>query len=66
MKLAFLVGALALTLSSNAYASEPAPSPKQECCCCKKSAESKMACCKDKVAEAGEHDGHNMNDMEKK
>lgn len=65
MKMAFLVGALALTLSCNAYAAEPTPSPKQECCC-KKNAESKMACCKEKDAKASEHEGHNMDDMEKK
>lgn len=65
MKLAYLVGALALTLSSAAYAADPAPSPKQECCC-KKNAEGKMACCKDKKAMADEHADHNMDDMEKK
>ena len=53
----FLLGALALTLSSTAFAAEPAPAPKKECCC-KKDEQGKMACCKDKAGD--EHAGHDM------
>lgn len=40
-----ILGALALTLSTTAFAAEPANPPK-ECCCCKKDGE-KMACCEE-------------------
>lgn len=56
----YLLGALALTLSSTAFAAEPVPAPKKECCC-KKDEQGKMACCKDKAGD--EHAGHDMGAM---
>lgn len=62
-----IAGALALTLSTAAFAAEPAPAePQKPCCCCKKDADGKMACCDkhDKAKPAAEnHDGHNMDGM---
>ena len=66
MKTKYLLGALALTMSTTAFAAEPAP-PKKECCCCKKDEQGKMACCKDKDAKSGdEHKGHDMGGMDHK
>ena len=66
MKTKYLLGALALTMSTAAFAAEPAP-PKKECCCCKKDEQGKMACCKDKDAKSGdEHKGHDMGGMDPK
>lgn len=66
MKTKYLLGALALVISSSAFAAEPAPAPKKECCC-KKDEAGKMACCKDKEAKSGdEHKGHDMGNMEAK
>lgn len=53
MKTKYLLGALALTMSTAAFAAEPAPAPEKECCCCKKDEHGKMACCKDKAATPG-------------
>ena len=65
MKTKYLLGALALTMSTAAFAAEPAP-PKTECCC-KKDEQGKMACCKDKADKAGdEHNGHDMGGMDHK
>ena len=65
MKTKFLLGLFALTLSTAAFAAEPAPAPKKECACCKKDDQGKMACCKD--AKSGdEHQGHDMGGMDHK
>ena len=67
MRTKYLLGALALTISSAAFAADPAPEPKKECCCCKKDDQGKMACCKDKAGQSGdEHKGHYMSGMDKK
>jgi hypothetical protein len=67
MKLRYLLGALALTMSTTAFAAEPVPAPKKECCCCKKDEQGKMACCKDKAEKApDDHAGHDMDSMEQK
>ena len=59
-----MLGALALTASTAAFAAEPAPpAPKKECCCCKKGEDGKMACC-EKGAKSG-HEGHDMDGMSK-
>ncbi len=66
MKSKYLMGALALAISTSAFAAEPAPAPKKECCC-KKDEEGKMACCKDKAATPGdEHKDHDMSGMDHK
>ena len=66
MTIKYLLGALALTASSAAFAGEPAPAPKMECCC-KKDDQGKMACCKDKAGQSGdEHKGHAMGGMDHK
>ena len=66
MKTKYLLGALALTLSTAAFAAEPTPAPKKECCC-EKDEQGKMACCKDKDAKSGdEHNGHDMGGMDHK
>ena len=66
MTIKYLLGALALTVSSAAFAADPAPAPKKECCC-KKDDQGKMACCKDKAGQAGdEHKGHDMGGMDHK
>ncbi len=66
MKTKYLLGALALTMSTAAFAAEPAPAPQKECCC-KKDEKGKMACCKDKDAKSGdEHIGHDMGGMDHK
>lgn len=59
------LGAIALTLSSAAFAAEPAPPAPEKECCCKKGEDGKMACCKDeaKGAEKSRHDGHDMKGM---
>lgn len=65
MKIKYLLGALALTVSTTAFAAEPAPT--KECCCCKKDEQGKMACCKDKDAKSGdEHKGHDMTGKDQK
>lgn len=67
MKTKYLLGALALSMSTAAFAAEPAPAPKKECCCCKKGEDGKMACCKDEAGKAGaEHQGHDMSGMDHK
>ena len=66
MKTKYLLGALALTMSTTAVAAEPAPAPKKECCCCKKDEQGKMDCCKDKDAKFDEHAGHDMGGMDHK
>lgn len=67
MKTKYLLGALALIISTTAFAAEPAPAPKKECCCCKKDDQGKMACCKDKDATSGhEHKDHDMSGMDHK
>lgn len=64
MKTKYLLGALALTMSTAAFAAEPAPKPEKECCCCKKDEQGKMACCKDKAD--GGHADHDMGGMDHK
>ena len=62
-----MLGALALTVSTAAFAAEPAPpAPKKECCCCKKGEDGKMTC-RDKDAKSGHegHEGHDMDGMSK-
>ena len=66
MKTKYLLGALALTMSTTAFAAEPAPAPKKECCCCKKDEQGKMACCKDKDGKSEDHAGHDMGGMDHK
>ena len=67
MKTKYLLGALALTMSTAAFAADPAPTPEKECCCCKKDEHGKMACCNDKDAKAGDkHKGHDMGGMDHK
>lgn len=61
MKTKYLLGLLALTMSSAAFAADPAPAPapEKECCCCKKDEHAKMACCKDQAGQTGaDHAGH--------
>lgn len=62
MKINYLLGALALIMSTASFAADPAPEPKKECCC-KKDEQGKMACCKDK-AEA-DHADHGMDGQHK-
>lgn len=61
MMIKTIVGALSLTLSTAAFAAEPAPAEAKECCC-KKDDEGKMSCCDkhDKAKSAAEHDGHDL------
>ena len=66
MKTKYLLGAIALTMFTTAFAAEPAPAPKKECCCCKKDEQGKMACCKDKDAKSDDHAGHDMGGMDHK
>ena len=66
MKTKYLLGALALTMSTTAFAAEPAPAPNKECCCCKKDEQGKTDCCKDKDAKSDEHAGHDMGGMDHK
>lgn len=67
MKTKYLLGAIALTMSTAAFAADPAPAPEKECCCCKKGEDGKMACCKDKGEKSGdEHKGHDMGGMNHK
>ncbi len=67
MTIKYLIGALALTVSSAAFAADPAPAPKKECCCCKKDDQGKMSCGKDKAKQSGdEHKGHDMGSMDHK
>lgn len=68
MMIRMLIGALALTVSTGAFAAEVAvPDTKMECCC-KKDEHGKMACCKDKAKEAEKagHEGHDMEGMNHK
>jgi hypothetical protein len=67
MNIKYLFGALALTMSTAAFAAEPAAAPNKECCCCKKDEQGKMACCKEKDAKSGdEHKDHDMGGMDHK
>lgn len=67
MKIKYLLGALALTMSSAAFAADPAPAPEKECCCCKKDEQGKMKCCKDKAEKKGDdHAGHDKDGMDHK
>ena len=65
MKIHYLLGALALTMSTASFAADPVPEPKKESCCCKKPEDGKMACCKDKAADK-DHAEHNMGGMDHK
>lgn len=65
MKIRYVLGALALTMSTAAFAADPAQEPKKECCCCKKDEQGKMACCKDKAA-GDDHADHDMGGMDHK
>jgi len=59
MKTKYLLGALALTMSSAAFAQEPAPTAEAECCCCKEGQHGAMACCEDSAGQAeGGHADH--------
>jgi len=59
MKTKYLLGALALTMSTAAFAQEPAPTPEAECCCCKDGEHGEMACCQDSAGQAeGSHAEH--------
>lgn len=64
MKAKYLLGALTLTMSTAAFAADPAPAPKKECCCCKKDKQGKMDCCKDKADD--DHAGHDMGGIDHK
>ncbi len=66
MKSKYLLGALALSLSTTALAAEPAPTPEKPCCCCKKDEHGQMACCKEQGEQAGEHAGHDMSGIDHK
>lgn len=66
MKSKYLLGALVLSLSTAAFAAEPAPTPEKSCCCCKKDELGQMACCKEHGEQAGEHAGHDMSGMDHK
>jgi hypothetical protein len=66
MKSKCLLCALALTMSTTAFAAEPAPAPKKDCCCCKKDEQGKMACCKDKDEKSDDDAGHDMGGMDHK
>lgn len=58
MKTKYLLGALALTMSTAAFAADPAPAPEKECCC-KKDEHGKMACCKEHAGQTGgDHADH--------
>ncbi len=66
MTIKYLLGALALSVSSAALAADPAPAPKKESCC-KTDDQGKMACCKDKAEQSGdEHKGHGIGAMDHK
>lgn len=63
MKIKYLLGAIALTMSTASFAAEPAPAPEKECCC-KKDEHGKMGCSKDKADAAGaEHKDHDTSGM---
>ena len=69
MKYKMLIGVLALTVSTAAFAAEAtSPAAKKECCCCEKDEHGKMACCKDKAKESDKssHEGHDMDGMNHK
>ncbi len=67
MKIKYLISAFALSMSSAAFATEPAPAPKKKCCCCKKDEQGKMACCKDKAEKAeDDHKAHDIGGMDHK
>lgn len=63
-----IVGLLALTVSTAAFAAEPAPAEQKKECCCKKDDEGKMACCEKhgKAKPSADHDGHDMDGMNHK
>ena len=66
MKIRVMIGALALGVSTGAFAAEAAnPAPKKECCCCKKDEYGRMACCKDEAngSEKTGQEGHDMEGM---
>lgn len=65
MNIRMLIGALALTASTAAFAAEASPEPKKQCCCCKKDEHGKMACCKDEAKDDAKtgHEGHDMEGM---
>lgn len=67
MKNKYLLGAIALVMSTAAFAADPAPAPEKACCCCKQDEHGKMACCKDKAEKAGgAHHGHDKGGMDHK
>ena len=66
MKSKYLLGALALSLSTAAFAAEPAPTTEKPCCCCKKDEHGQMACCKEHGEQTGVHAGHDMSGMDHK
>lgn len=63
----YLLGVLALTMSTAAFAADPAPTPKKECCC-DKGADGKKCCDKVKDGKAGnaDHADHDMSGMDHK
>ncbi|WP_067513347.1 MULTISPECIES: hypothetical protein [Pseudomonadota] len=66
MKIKYLIGAVALGMSTATFAAEPAPAPNKECCCCKKDEQGKTACCKDKAEQPRrDHKGHDMGGMDR-
>ena len=57
-----IISAIALTISTSAFAADaPVSTPKPECCCCKKDKDGKMTC-GDKHGPVGQsatgHEGH--------
>ena len=59
MIIKYLLGAVALTMSTAAFAQEPAPTTEAECCCCKEGGNGEMACCEDHAGQAeGGHAEH--------
>lgn len=62
MKTTYLLGALALTMSSVAFAHETATTPEHECCCCKEGEHGEMDCCAEEGAQPEsdhtDHAGH--------
>ena len=59
-----IIGAIALTISTSAFAAEtPVPTPAPACSCCKKGEDGKMACCEKHEATGqtgADHHGHAM------
>lgn len=52
MNIKYLLGALALTMSTAVFAQETAPTTEAECCCCKEGANGEMACCDEHAGQA--------------